>query len=215
MGASSYCRDLVVAGLNRYAEFVELSLGFVHAGEHALRDDTEILIFEFLTLRRTGAEKGATSRNEIGAREVEITVDQEIFLLGTGGGRDHRNILVAEKFQDTASLGIEGLHGAQDRGLEIEGFTGPGNERGRDAEGNAIGVLREIARAGDVPRGVAAGFESGADAAGGKRGSVRFALDELLAGELSDGAAATVGLEEAVVLLGSDTGERLKNVSVV
>jgi hypothetical protein len=79
----------------------------------------------------------------------------------------------------------------------------------------AVGVLHDVGRRGRIPGGVAAGFEGGAEAAGGEAGGVGLTLDELLAGEFGDRAAVAVGGEEAVVLLGGDAGHGLEKVRVV
>ena len=69
--------------------------------------------------------------------------------------------------------------------------------------------------AGRVPRGVAAGLEGGAEAAGREARGVRLALHQLGAGEVEDHAAVAVGAHERVVLLGGQAGERLEPVGVV
>ena len=73
--------DFVVAGLDRDTEFEALAFGFHHAGEHAIRDGAEVLVFEFLTLGRLGAEEGATTGVEVGTEMEEARVDQEVLLL--------------------------------------------------------------------------------------------------------------------------------------
>ena len=74
-------RDFVVPRLDRHAELVQLALGLQHAGEHALGNRAEVLIFELLALRRLGAEQRAAGVDQVGPREVEVAVDQEVFLL--------------------------------------------------------------------------------------------------------------------------------------
>ena len=59
-----------------------------HARQHALGDDAEVLVFQFLALGRLGAEEGAAGGDQVGAGEVEVLVDQEVFLLGADGGED-------------------------------------------------------------------------------------------------------------------------------
>ena len=123
--------------------------------------------------------------------------------------------LVAEQPQGADRRLRERVHRAQQRDLRVERLAGPRGERGRDAEQRAVRVLEDERRAGRVPGGVAAGLEGGADAAGRERGGVGLALDQLLAGEVGDRAALAVGLEEGVVLLGGQAGERLEDVGVV
>jgi hypothetical protein len=51
-----------VAGLDRDAELEQLALGLQHAGQHALRDRAEVVVFELLALGGLGAEQGAAAR---------------------------------------------------------------------------------------------------------------------------------------------------------
>ena len=78
----------VVAGLDRHAQLEQLALGLQHEGQHALGNRAEVVVFELLALGRLGAEERAAGRVQVGPREVEVAVDEEIFLLGTGGRGD-------------------------------------------------------------------------------------------------------------------------------
>ena len=208
-------RDLVVPGLDRDAELVQLHLGLEHAGEDPLGDRPEVVVFHLLALRRLGAEEGPAGVHQVGPGEVEVLVDQEVFLLGAAGRVDPRRLVVAEELEDPHRLLREGVHRAEQRGLLVERLAGPATEGGRDAEGGAVGVFEDEGRAGRVPRGVAAGLERGADAAGGEAGGVGLAPDQLLAAELGDRRAGLRRGEERVVLLGGQAGHRLEPVGVV
>src|SRR5262249_6584247 len=142
----------------------------------------------------------------------EVAVDQEVLLLGAGGGGDHPGVFVSEELEDALCLCIEGLHGSEEGRLVVERLAGPRNERGRDTEGISVRVLVDVGRAGHVPGGVAARLEGRADAAGGEARGVRLALDQRVSGELCNRAAAAVRLEEAVVLLGGEARERVEDV---
>jgi len=205
----------VVAGLDGDAEFEEFALTFHHVSENALGDHTEVLVFEFLALRGFRAEERAACVEQVGTCVEEVAVDEEIFLLGSRGAGDVGDLFVAEEAQDALGLCVEGLHGAEQRGLVVKHFPGPGDERGRDAKRAAVRVFEDVSRAGHVPDGVTAGFEGRTDAAARKAGGVRFALDKRLAGELGDRAANAVGREEGVVLLGGEAGERVEDVRIV
>ena len=207
-------RDFVVARLDRHAHLVQLVLDFHHELEHALGDGAEILIFELLALRRLRAEERAAGVDQVGAREIEIAIDQEVFLLGAAGRDDVRR-LRAEQFQDAYCLRGERFHRAQQRRLLVERFTGPADERGRDDQRRAGVIHQQPGRAGRVPRGVAARLERAAHAAGREARRVGLALDQFLAGELRDRAALGRGREKRVVLLGGDAGQRLEPVRVV
>ena len=79
-------RDLVVPGLDRDAELVELGLGLEHAGQDALGDGAEVMVLHLLALGRLGAEEGPAGVDQVGPGEVEVLVDQEVLLLGAGRG---------------------------------------------------------------------------------------------------------------------------------
>src|SRR5664279_1651038 len=73
----SWC-DLVVPGLRGDAELEQLTFGIHHEAEHSLGDRTEIVVVELLALRRLRTEQGAAGVQEIGPREEEMPVDQEV-----------------------------------------------------------------------------------------------------------------------------------------
>ncbi len=190
-------RDLVVAGLDRDAELPHFQFRLHHEGEHALRDRAEVVVVELVPLRRLGAEQGAAGRDQVGALEEVLLVDQEVLLLGADRGEDALALLVAEQPQRLDRRARERVHRAQQRDLRVERLAGPGGERGRDAEQRPVRVLEDEGGAGRVPGGVAAGLEGGANAAGREGGGVGLALDQLLAGEAGQHPAFAGGLEEA------------------
>ncbi len=102
----------VVAGLHGDAQLEEFAFGVEHAGQDALGDGAEVLVFELLALGGFGAEERAAADGEVRAREVEVAVDEEVFLFRSGGGEDVAGIGVAEDLQHALGLAVEGLHGA-------------------------------------------------------------------------------------------------------
>ncbi len=206
---------LVVSGFGGDAQLEHLPLGVQHEGEHPLWDGAEVVVVELLALGRLGAHQGSTGGHQVGPGEVEVAVDQEVLLFGAGDGRHPRGVLDAEEAQHALGLHVECLLGTQHRGLLVERFAGPGHERRRDAQRVAVGVFEDVGRAGDVPGGVAAGLEGLPDAAAGKRRRIGLALDQRAAGEVGDRQPGAVGIEKAVVLLGAQTGEGVKDVGVV
>ena len=205
----------VVPRLDRNAELEQLALDFEHEAEHALRNRAEVMIFEFLTLRRLGAEQRAAAGEQVGAREVEVAIDQEVFLLRAGRRGHERAVGVAEQFQNPLRLFVQRLHRAQHRRLLVERFAGPRNKRRRNAQRRAVGVFQNVGRAGDIPNRVTAGFERGPDAAAGETRTVGLALNQLLAAEFGERAPFAVGREEAVVLFGREAGQREEDVGIV
>ena len=98
-------RDLVVPGLDRHAQAVELPLRLGHEGEHPRRDGAEVVVLELLALGRLGAEQGALAGQQVGPLVVELPVHQEVLLLRPDGGVDPGDALVgAEDLEDPQRL---------------------------------------------------------------------------------------------------------------
>ena len=91
---------------------------------------------------------------------------------------------MAEELQNPSGLLVQHLHRLEQRGLGVESLTGPGDKRGGNAEGSAIGVLYQIGRTSHIPCGVATSGVGGPDTAVGEGGGVRFSLNQGLALEL-------------------------------
>ena len=207
-------RDFVVARLDRHADLVELGFRFVHERHHAVRDRPEVLIFELLALGRLGAEERPAGVDEVGTRQVEVAIDQEVFLLGTAG-RDDALGVRAEQLEHADGLLRQGFHRAEERRLLVERLAGPAHERRRDDERHRAAAVEQPRRAGRIPRRVAARFERGAHAARREARRVGLALDQFLAGKLRDRLAVARRVEKRIVLFGRDAGERLEPVRVV
>ena len=207
-------RDLVVARLHRHADLIELRFHVRHERHRPVGDRAEVLILELLALRRLGAEQRPAGVDEIGTRQVEVAIDQEVFLLGTAGRHDALGCR-SEQLQDAHRLLGERFHRAEQRRLLVERFSGPADERGRDDQRDRAAGFQEPRRAGRIPRRIAARLEGGAHAAGREARGVGLALHELLAGELGDRLAVGGRDEKRIVLLGGDAGQRLEPVRVV
>jgi hypothetical protein len=205
----------VVARLDGHAQLVELALDLEHERQHALGDGAEVLVFHLLAFRRLGAEERTARADQIRPREEEVAVHEKVFLFAAGRGEDAVRILLAEHPQQPLRLRVEHLHRAQQGGFLVQRLARPRTEGRRNAQRGAVGVFQDVGGAGHVPRGVAARLERGADAAGGEARRVRFALDELLGAEFRQRAALAVRLQEAVVLFGRETGQRIEDVGVV
>ena len=169
------------------------------------------MVVELLTLRGLGPEQRAAGEAQVGSALVHLLGDQEVLLLGSHRGDHALDLVVAEQAQDAQRLAVERLHRAQKRRLLVEGVAGVGAKRRRNAQRRALD--ERVARG--IPRGVAAGLEGGAQTARGKRRCVRLAFHQLLARELHDHAAVGGRRDEAVMLLGRDSRERLEPMRVV
>ena len=163
------CRsDFVVAGFRRDAESPESLFNIGHEGEDAMSDGTEVVVFKLLVLRRRSAEQGASGLHEVGTCEVEVLVDQEVLLFGAECDFRHMFAGFAEAADHAFDSLCKSRRGFQQRGLLVKGFAGVGAERSRDAERCAVRVTFDERRAGGIPCGVSAGFEGGAETAGGE-----------------------------------------------
>ncbi len=172
------------------------------------------MVLHLLALGRLGAEQGAAGVDQVGTAEIELPIDQEVFLLGAAG-RDDALRARAEQLEDAHRLLRERFHRPQQRRLGVERLAGPADEGRRNDQRGAVGRDQQPGRAGRIPRGVAAGLEGRAHAARREARRVGLALDQLLAAELGDGAAVAGRVQERIVLFRGDAGERLEPVRVV
>ena len=163
-----------------------------------------------LKIRGLQQEEAELGDDQVLALAVGVLLDQEVLLLVTHGRNDFLWRL-AEQRQNALGLTRERGHGAQQRGLLVQGLARVGAE----SRGDAQDIVLDKGGAGGIPSGVATGLEGGAQAAVGEAGGIGLALDEVLARKLGNGGAVVVRLEEAVVLLGSDARKRLEPVRVV
>ena len=117
--------DLVVAGLGGDAELEQLTLGVHHERQHPVGHGAEVVVVEFLALGRLGAEQGAARVHQIGTRQEEVPVHQEVLLLGTAERHDVVETAVAEHLQDALGLSTHRLLAAQQRGLVVQRLVLP------------------------------------------------------------------------------------------
>ena len=200
--------DLIVLRLGKDAELPQLFVQVCHIFGHAGLDDAEIVVVHLLALGRLRAEERPAAVDEILALFIHRAVDEEVFLLGSDRGADAFDVLIAEQLQDAHRLLVERLHRAEQRRLFVERLAAVGAEGRRDAE--CFFFEERVGRR--VPGSIAARLKRRAQAAGGEARGIRLALDQLLARELHDHAAVRRGGDEAVVLFGSDAGQRLEPV---
>ena len=202
---------LVVLRLGQDPQLPQLLVQLLHVGRHAGLDGAEVVVVQLLPLGGLGAEQRAAGIDQVAALVVHGPVDEEVLLLRSHGGGHALHIVVAEQLQDAQRLFVQRLHAPQQRRLFVQRLAAVGAEGRGDAEGLAL----DKGVAGGVPGRVAPCLEGGAQAAGGERGRVRLALDQLLAGELHQHPAIRGGGDEAVVLFGGDAGQRLEPVGEV
>lgn len=136
--------DLVVPRLGRDALLEQLAVELDHERQHTIRDGPEVVVVELLALGRLGAEQGAVGGHQVGSGEIEMTVDQEVLLLGSGIGDDGVDVFVSEQLQQSHGLLAHGLLAAQQRCLLVQGLTGPRDEDRGNAQRVAVGVLEDV-----------------------------------------------------------------------
>ena len=169
------------------------------------------MVIHFLSLGWLCAKQGSSGIDQILSLFVQLLRNQEIFLLRADRGTDALHIFVTEKLQNPHSLPVQCFHRAKQRGLLIQSLTAIRAKCRGDAQGLALNK-----RVGSgVPGGVTSCFEGCPQAAGGERGGVRLALDQLFAGEIHDDAAVRCRRNKAIVLFCGDAGQRLEPVGIM
>ena len=202
---------LVVLRLGQHAHLPQLPVQLVHKRCHPGLNGAVVVVVQLLTLGGHGAEQRPAAQHQILPLPVVLFVNEEILLLRAHLGGDVLHRLVAEQAQNPDALVIQHRHGPQQRRLFIQCFAAVRAENGGDIQGV---VLNKGVAAG-VPGGVAPGLKGGPQPAGGEGGGVGLAPGQLLGGQLHDDAAASVGHDKAVVLLGGEAGHGLEPVGVV
>ena len=208
-------RGLVVLRLGRDAELPQLDIQILHVVAHTFLDRAEVVILHLLPFGRHRAEKRPPGEDEILALQIGFAIDDEIFLLRADGCGHALGQVIAEEAADAHGLTADGLHRAQQRRFLVERLAVVAAERRGDAQRFGVAVVVEKRGAGDIPDGVAARLERGADAAGGEGGSVRLAANQFLAAQLHDDAAVLLRADEGIVLFGGGAGQRLEPVGVM
>ena len=202
--------NLVVLGLGGNAKRPQFIVQVLHIGRDGGADSAKVVLLELLALAGSGTKEGAAGDDQVLALAIGVLLDQEVLLLVAHGRNDLLGGLAKQR-QNALRLTRERGHGTQQRGLLVQGLARVGAE----SRGDAQDIVLNECGAGGIPSGVATGLEGGTQAAVGEAGGVRLALDEVLARKLGNGGAVVVGLQEAVVLLGSNARKRLEPVRVV
>ena len=199
---------LVVLGLGQNTQLPQLAVQIGHIGGHPGLDGAKIVVVHLLPLGGPGAEQGPAGKPQVPALGPHVRVHQEVLLFRAHGGAYPLHLCIAKQPQHPQGLPVQGLHGAQERGLFVQGLPVVAAEGGGDAQGSVL----EKGVGGGVPGGVAPGLEGGPQPSGGEGGGVRLPLNQLLSGELHDNPAVGGGGYKAVVLLGGHAGEGLEPV---
>ena len=206
------CRsNFVVLGGSEYANLPQSLVQISHVSSNAGLQVCEILVVQFLSLRRHCTEQGTTGHDQVFTLIVHLLVDQEVFLFRTYSRGDLGCGGVAEQTQNADCLLAQSVHGTQQRCFLVQCFTGVGNEYGRDIQR----AFLDEAVGSRIPCGIASCRAGFTQTAGRERRSVRFALDQFLAGEVHNYHAVVSGADKGIVLFSSRTGHRLEPVGVM
>ena len=209
-------RHFVVLSGGGDAELPQLNVQVVHERTNPFADLAEVVVIQLLPLGSGSAKQGAAGVDQVTALQVLFTIDQEVFLFRTDKGGDLLGGSVAEQAQDADGFLADRFHGAQQGSLAVQSFAGVRDKDGGDAQDGAGGFFLDKGGGGHIPSGVATSIGGGAQSAVGEGGGVRFAHDELLAGELEQNVTILIGEgQEGVMLLCGGAGQRLEPVAVM
>ena len=92
------------------SEAPQLTIEIRHERNHAGLDGTEVVVIELLMLGRGTTEQGAPGLDQVEPLFIEITVDQEVLLLGT------------QRRHSTLVFGVDAKEGAEAQNLRVQGF---------------------------------------------------------------------------------------------
>ena len=150
---------LVVLGLCGHAQLPQLYVQILHESADALSDHAEVMILQLLSLGGGRAEQRTAGEDQVGSLQIFLTVNQEILLLRSDGGRHLGRLRIAEQPYNTERLLAHRLHGTKQRRLLIQRLSRIGAECRRDTEDHARRILLQKCRRCDIPGGIASRLE--------------------------------------------------------
>ena len=162
---------LVVTCLAGYSQLEGLHLKVFHECLHTVGDDSEVVVIHLLVLRRVVSHEGPAGEHQVGTRQVEAFVHEEILLFPTQVGDDLLNIRVEVACHGGGSL-VNGMQSSLQRSLVVERLAGVGYEDRGDTQ---CVVDDEDWRCG-IPCRIATSLEGGADATVREGAGIRFLL---------------------------------------
>ena len=187
-----------MARLERDAHLEALHLDLAHAVERGgrARDGAHVVVRHLLAARGFLAHDGAAGKLQVGAAVKRVAGHEENLLLEADVVNQAVR-LEAHQVQQTRALARHGLHGAVQRGLLVQRVAVVRHE----ARGDEHGVLADEDGGHRIQTEVAARGVRRAHAAVGVGRPVRLALQQHLAGEVVEGLAVLVELEQGLVHL--------------
>ncbi len=167
----------IMAGADRYAKLMTLGLEIEHEIVGALRDASEIVVFQLLPFSRCVAHQRAAAQHQVGTGMEKRFIHEEIFLLPAQGGTHPAHVLV-KILANRHSSRFQKMQTLQQRRFVVQRLAGIGYEDGGDTKGLAGAYLHDESRGGGIPGGIAAGLKSAPDASARETGSVGFLLHQ-------------------------------------
>ena len=149
---------LIMTCLHRYAETKAHNLKVLHESLDARRNLSEIMVIHLLVLAGTMAHEGASCGDQVGARRIQVVVNEEILLFPA---KIHLNPidLGVEKLTHRNGCLIDSLEGLLERCLVVESFS-----RIRDEySGNAETIVEDEYRRCGIPSSISASLKGGAN----------------------------------------------------
>ena len=117
------------------AHFPQFFIQIPHIVHNLFGYDAEIVIFQFLSFWRFGAEKGTAAHDQIFPLFIKGFIDQKIFLFRSDSGDDTGCLCVAKQPENAQRLLVQYFHGTQKRRLFVQSLAAVGIKYGGDAEG--------------------------------------------------------------------------------
>mmetsp|Transcript_63762 Transcript_63762/g.168795 ORF Transcript_63762/g.168795 Transcript_63762/m.168795 type:complete len:221 (-) Transcript_63762:584-1246(-) len=96
------------------------------------RKSAKVIEALLLTFRWRSSHDSSPASNEIGTLHVQFSVDQEELLLGSVVTHDLSSLCVSQESQQTDTLAVNGIHGAEVRGLIVQSLSSLRNHHCRD-----------------------------------------------------------------------------------
>ncbi len=141
------------------------------------------MILHLLTFGRRCTKNSSTGKLKIGSLIVIRFVNEKIFLFCSYRRNDCFRYWIAENFHDPPGLVWQGLHGPEQRGFFVKGFTVVGIEGCGNIKGHSGQIFSEKGRRCGIPDRISSGFKCWSNTAGWEWRSIRFTLNQLLPGK--------------------------------
>lgn len=153
-----------MASFNRDTEFVKLQFSFRQAGQDTGWDLSKVMVIQLLVLWGNNAQQGTSANLEIRTHVVNLTINQEEFLLGSQGSINLLGFLVAQQVEELDCSKGKGFRGTKEDGLFVQSITIVRDKDGRNVENRSIvWTVSDKHWGSSVPDGVSTSFKSGSD----------------------------------------------------